>query len=389
MRARRIAIVATLLTGLVAGCEQGGRTQAPITGSFVATIGAGAALDTVAVEHYTLTEDSLTGESVAAYPRAVTRTYAAAFDPNGKIQHIHIVTAPAGGSGEPAMTADFTYGADSVTVDARRDTLTRHYTVADSTRPLPFFEDLFAFWERSVGQAMASNADSTTFGSLAGRQVLPITFRRTSPTTADFGFPDWGTIHAELTPEYRFTALDMTGTTSKYTVKRVPDVDIKAIAAAWGARPQPGQLSPRDTASADVGPAHVVVDYGRPSMRGRQVFGGIVPWGQVWRTGANAATQLITDRDLVVDSTTVPAGTYSLFSLPTETGWTLIINKQHGQWGTEYHPEQDFVRLPLTVTHPAQPVERFTISVAQTGANAGELVFEWEQTKGVVSFRVK
>ncbi|MEJ2186084.1 MAG: DUF2911 domain-containing protein, partial [Gemmatimonadota bacterium] len=202
-------------------------------------------------------------------------------------------------------------------------------------------------------------------------------------------FPGWGTIHARLTSDHELASLDMTGTTSKYTVERVPQLDVPAVASIWAARPQPGQLSPRDTARADIGGAHVVVDYGRPSMRGRKVFGGIVPWGQVWRTGANAATQLITDHDLVVGGTTVPAGTYSLFSLPTETGWTLIINKQHGQWGTEYHADQDLARIPFTVSHPPQPAEHFTITVSPSGADRGELAFEWAQTKGTVAFQVK
>ncbi len=395
MRTWTFTIVITLLTGLTAGCARGGPAQAPATGSFVATIGAGPSLDTVAVERYTLWADSLTGESVVAYPRAMKRTYTASLGPNGRIRHIRIVTSPAGGdtaggAAAPVTTMDFTYGADSVTVDARRDTLSRHYAVAtNGEEPLPFYEDLFVFWERAVGRAMAGSADSTTFGMLAGHQVLPIWFKRLSPTTADFGFPDWGTVRAELNADHQFLALDMDATTNKYLVQRVPDVDVETVADTWGARPQPGQLSPRDTARAEIAGASIIVDYGRPAMRGREVFGGIVPWGQVWRTGANAATQLITDHDLVIGGTTVPAGTYSLFSLPAEDGWTLIINKQHGQWGTQYDPAQDFARIPLTVTHPDEPVERFTITVSPTGARTGELAFEWAQTKGAVAFQVK
>ncbi|MEJ2679486.1 MAG: DUF2911 domain-containing protein [Gemmatimonadota bacterium] len=390
MRARTL-IVAAFVTGLAAGCEGGGPAQSPVTGSFIATIGASNQLDTVAVEHYTLSNDSLMGESVVAYPRAVTRTYTASFGPNGQVQHIHIVTAPVGDSAASHVTtADFVYGPDSVTVDMKRDTLTRHYTVAtNGKQALPFFEDLFAFWEHSVGRAMAGTADTATLDVLAGPQMGPVAFKRTSPTAADFSFPGWGTIHAQLTSDHRLASLDMTGTTSKYTVQRVPQVDVPAVARAWGARPQPGQLSPRDTASADIGQAHVVVDYSRPSMRGREIFGGIVPFGEVWRTGANAATQLITDRDLVIGDTNLPAGTYSLFRLPTDTSWTLIINKQNGQWGTQYDSAQDFARIPMTVTHTDQPVERFTVTVTPNGADGGTLAFEWAQMKGTVPFTVK
>src|SRR5580704_1818688 len=105
-------------------------------------------------------------------------------------------------------------------------------------------------------------------------------------------------------------------------------------------------LSPRDTARATIGKAHVLVDYGRPSKRGRVIFGSLVPYGQVWRTGANAATTFVIDKDLTIGAQTVPAGTYTLYTLPSASNWLLIINKQTGQWGTEYDQSQDLVRIP-------------------------------------------
>ncbi len=363
------------------------RAQTPAAGGFVATIGTGT-LDTVAVEHYTRTPTRLIGSSAVANPRAQIRTYDVSFSPAGRVERIHL-TAGAPGT-PPDLTADYVYSGDSVTVTMHRDTASRRYAVAThGERPLPFFEDLFGFWEVAIGQAAAGQADSATLEALAGRQVLPITVVRRGPGRVDFGFPDWGTVHATLDAGHRFRRLDMTETTNKYTVLPASAVDVEHVAATWAARPQPGQLSPRDTAEAAVGAAHIVVDYGRPSMRGRKVFGGIVPWNAVWRTGANAATQLITDRDLEIGGTLVPAGTYSLFSLPTESGWTLIINSQHGQWGTEYHPEQDLARIPLTVTRLADPVERFTIAVTPADAGAGTLDLAWERTKGSVAVRVK
>ena len=90
-------------------------------------------------------------------------------------------------------------------------------------------------------------------------------------------------------------------------------------------------------------------------MRGRTIFGGLVPYGQVWRTGANAATSFVTTADIVINGVTVPEGRYTLYSIPERASdgsvtWHLIVNKQIGQWGTEYHPEQDLVRIPLTVS---------------------------------------
>jgi hypothetical protein len=287
-------------------------------------------------------------------------------------------------------TTDFSYTGDSVVVQTQRDTLSRRFAVATSgERPLPFFEDLFAFWGIALEGVHSSATDSTTVGMLWGAQAVPVTVRRTGASEEEFGFSGWGMAHATFGTDGHLDHLDMTPTTSKYMVTSVPLVDTKETAAAWGARPQPGVLSPRDTASAEVGRAHVVIDYGRPSARGRTVYGGLIPFDAVWRTGANEATQLITDRDLVIGGTPIPAGTYSLWSEATESDWTLIVNKQHGQWGTEHDAAQDFARIPLTVSKLTEPVEQFTITVAPTGTRAGTLTLAWGDTQGSVSFTVK
>lgn len=364
-----------LACGLATACTGGD------SASFVATLGAS---DTVAVEHYTRSGDTLSGMSATAYPRAAIRTYEVALGADGEVTHVHFT---AGSPGEqPATVADFAYRGDSVIVEVRRDTTTQRYAVdTGGARPLPFFEDLFAFWDLSLARALEGGAD--TIGALAGRNVVSLPFDRTGPATADFTYEEWGTAHATLDGD-RLEGLDMTETTSKYTVRRVPSVDVEGVATAWASRTQPGALSPRDTASAAVGSAQVLVDYGRPSMRGRRVFGGIVPWGEVWRLGANAATQLVTDRDLVLGETTLPAGTYSLWCIPTESAWTLVVNGQHGQWGTQYDESQDVARIPMQVTETAQPVERFTVEVSDAGRGQGTIAFLWEDTRASVPFTV-
>jgi hypothetical protein len=140
---------------------------------------------------------------------------------------------------------------------------------------------------------------------------------------------------------------------------------------------QQAPASPRDTAEMTYANERIYVDYGRPSMRGRTIMGGLVPYGRVWRTGANAATTFVTPRDVRIGETLVPAGTYTLYTLPGEQAWQLIINKQTGQWGTEYDQAQDLARIPMKVERTAAPVEQFTIQlVPGTG-----LVMEWENTR--------
>ena len=144
--------------------------------------------------------------------------------------------------------------------------------------------------------------------------------------------------------------------------------------------------SPRGSAEGTIGPVSVSVDYGRPSRRGRRIFGGLVPFDAVWRTGANAATTLVLGGNAELGGRPLDAGTYTLYSVPARNGWTLVVNGQTGQWGTEYDAGRDVLRVPLAVTRRAAPVDTFTISV-EGGAGEGRLVFAWDTLQGAVAIR--
>jgi Protein of unknown function (DUF2911) len=147
-------------------------------------------------------------------------------------------------------------------------------------------------------------------------------------------------------------------------------------------------LSPQATASVTFADGKTVtINYSAPSMRGRKIFGGLVPYDQVWRTGANAATSLKTDANLTIGGTAVPAGSYTLYTIPSESHWTLIINKQTGQWGTKYTQGEDLARIPMQVTQRPSGLELFTISLDKTGADSATLKLEWENTIASVNVR--
>ena len=131
-----------------------------------------------------------------------------------------------------------------------------------------------------------------------------------------------------------------------------------------------------------------MIDYGRPHKRGREIFGGVVPWDQVWRTGANAATGLTTDADLKVGGTVIPKGSYTLWSLPSKAGAKLIVNSQTGQWGTDYHADKDFARFDLATETLARPVETFTIAI-DPAAGGGVLRLQWDRTQYSLPFSVE
>jgi hypothetical protein len=159
------------------------------------------------------------------------------------------------------------------------------------------------------------------------------------------------------------------------------------IAPAFGVQGrQP--LSPSGTAEFTLDGKKITVNYSRPSMRGRKIYGELVPYDKVWRTGANRATSFVTEADLIVGGVSVPMGSYTLYTIPSTSGWKLIINKQTGQWGTEYNESQDLARIDMKVEPLDQPLEQFTISFAPS-KNGGVMTLEWETTRARVEFSEK
>ena len=156
------------------------------------------------------------------------------------------------------------------------------------------------------------------------------------------------------------------------------------------------RVSPHETVSADLGGGRVMIVYGRPYTKSpkdgsmRKIWGGVVPFDKIWRTGADEATLLITEQPLTIGETTIPAGAYTLFSMPKEDGKSqLIINKEIGQWGTDYDEKQDLARIDLKTETLEEPLDQFTITIKKTGAGTGELKFAWEKGAGTVPLAIK
>jgi hypothetical protein len=167
------------------------------------------------------------------------------------------------------------------------------------------------------------------------------------------------------------------------------------ITALLGASPlmaQQKRVSPHETISAVVDGNRITVVYGRPytkdphSGEPRKIWGGLVPFGQVWRTGADESTLLITQKPILLGDTPIPAGTYTLYTLPEENGSAkLIVNKQTGQWGTQYDEKQDLARIDMKKETLDKPVDQFTMAISRSG----ELKLMWENTGYSVPIKVQ
>lgn len=161
------------------------------------------------------------------------------------------------------------------------------------------------------------------------------------------------------------------------------------FATAWPTLAQQHRASPHETVSADIDGSKVSITYGRPYKKDRKIWGGLVPYGKVWRTGADEATTLKTDKPLVFGSITVPAGTYTLYTLPEESGGAkLIINKKTGQWGTVYDEKQDLARVDLKKEDVSAPVDQFTITISPNSTGGGLMKLAWDNAAYSIPFTV-
>jgi Protein of unknown function (DUF2911) len=166
--------------------------------------------------------------------------------------------------------------------------------------------------------------------------------------------------------------------------------------AVLPAQAQQRRLSPHETISSVVDGNRVTVVYGRPytikpgTTQAREIWGGLVPYGRVWRMGADEATLLITQKPIELGDTTIPAGAYTLFMFPEENGPSkLIISKQIGQWGLQYNESHDLARVDLKKQTLDEPVHQFTMAIQRNPSGGGVLKLMWEKTEFSVPFTVQ
>ncbi len=360
------------------------------SGAFVIRLGS----DTIGVEQFTRTPRQLTSDILLRSPVARLIHYEIQLGAEAQPTHVNAVTTGLNGAPPPN-------GPRALTITFHDDSATQVITWPDSSSTTTFAVPAhvvalpattsYAGLEPMLAHMRRMGTDSLDvsivfFGSPQSYPA-PIALHGDTATVWLFGYPT----RMQVDARGRVQSVNGHETTIKVDVARVPSVPLQALAAAFAARPNGGsmgQLSSRDTVTATVGRAHLWVDYSRPARRGRTIFGGVVPWGAVWRTGANAATQFRTDVDLDVNGVTVPTGMYTLWTLPTRSGTQLIVNKQTGQWGTDYDPKQDLVRIPMTVSPLSSPVEVFTIAV-QPNADTGVMTFRWGSTELSVPVRAQ
>jgi hypothetical protein len=360
---------------------------------FLTTLGR----DTISVENISRQGNTLTSDEVDRFPVVRIRHTVVDLTDNGSIRHlvmdIHTPSEPPG-QRDRKVVADVTgnklhLSKTDSTGTVNRDFSTGGIVVAHVQQMYSLYELYFA---AALKQAAASKLavgkpvqmrqfyidrefDRFPLGDVT---VKPLDSGKIEVTH------DWLSGTGEATMDSAGNMISYTGARTTYDVRvqrlgALPDV--KSIADRWGAKETQGgnvrSLSVRDSVRTQIGNSILTVDYSRPLQRGRTLLGGIIPYDRVWRTGANAATQFTTSAPIRLAGMQIPAGSYTLFTAPHPNGVDLIVNKQTGEWGTEYRSSLNLGMSRITSEVATAPVEAFTISILPGDKRHGTLVLEW------------
>jgi DUF2911 family protein len=370
-------------------------TSPPERYGFVATLGT----DTVSVERISRSATRLVTDGVDRWPFVRRRHTEFDLNPDGTIRRMVMdVHTPNGGTPRERgrrVTADFS--GDKVSISVRDSSGVRDTAFATGGAiTVPHVSMMYSVIELEIAAALrrAAATGLSPGDSVMFRQFYPD--RDVGPSfTLHRGFVhpegggkvelrhDWLAGTGDVTVDSSGRMLTYSGMRSTYKVavaRTTAALDIAAIGdrlAAAERRTGPSQLSVRDIARATIGSATFSVDYSRPLLRGRTLLGNVISYDRVWRTGANAATQFTTSAPIRLAGLPLPAGTYTLWTVPHARGVDLIVNRQTGQWGTEYRRAQDVGTGPMKSATVAPPVEKFTISIEARDARRGTLAMSW------------
>lgn len=376
-----------MATLLGSGAAAAARAQEVERATFLTRLGE----DTLAVERMAVSDRGIEAEVLLRSPEVTFARYRLARGSDGGLEsYTARVWAGVDDAGEPVRTETLECGDGGCAWSLRSARGGREAEVDLPPDAVPFVNLLHWPFETALRERVASGEPLLgEMPMLSGSRVM--TYRVVETAAGELGLrhPSRGVSTVTVSDRGELLTLDGYGTTLALTVERIGDVDLEHLAARFAALGPMGELSGRGEADVEVDGATVVLDWGVPRKRGREIFGTLVAYGEVWRTGANAATHVTFDRDVVVGGTLeVPAGTYTLFTVPREDGATLFFNTRTGINGQSYDPEADLGSVEMRREALDDEVEAFTVGVRDT-PDGGVLELLWDRTAYRVDFEVR
>jgi len=365
------------------------QTNRPISGYLVYLLGK----DTTMVGYYELKGNQYSMEVLATPNVSVTRLKGKLF-PNGEIESAEGQTFRVT-SRDPLLQSSYRLYVrdDSTFIEQQQpgkplaiSRFAGRGVIANGIgTPFRYFLPLW------VNYAPKNVGDSMVTGHLTMGTNKKYIIKRIAKDQLYVGSTVTGMMTLNLDKNGMLKSIDAIGSSWNVTGTVTNKLDLKALTerfaaqeAALGAIP----INQPDSVMALLNNASFKIVYSRPKVRGRTIFGAVVPYDRFWRTGANAATRLVTDHTLVFENKELPAGAYSVWTIPSEKGWTMMFNSQANVWGTEYNPAFDVLRVPMQSEQIPELVEELTIQV-KPARGGGLFNVIWEKTKASVSFLIK
>ncbi|NNF36267.1 MAG: DUF2911 domain-containing protein [Saprospiraceae bacterium] len=358
-------------------------TESSDYSSFVATLGK----DTMVIERIKMMQNEVHAEVLIRTPRTrYSKQHLITGDDDNFISYISETYDPSDLEGDAILVTKMEIEGDSLVIRNKRDTSEQISKIKYDPSIVPWIDMVHWPYQLVTERMVASQEKKADQNMLAGRRARIFEFRSVGEDSVSIKHPSRGTMMARIDGNGAILTHDATQTTRKLIVKRGVDLDIKSLAEYYADKPI-GSLSGAGSSESTVHGATIKLTFGQPARRGRELFGGIVPWNERWRTGANRATHITTDKDLKIGDLDMPAGEYTLFTIPAPDGGTLIINKQTGQNGRSYDEARDLGRVPMKLVENSESIELFTIDAIERGED-GVLQLKWGETIFEVEFQV-
>ena len=393
----RIALVAICCTAFAACADPAPTQEEIVTGpdsaAFVTRLGN----DTLVVERFVRSADRMEADVILRSPRTVRTTYLVEFTPEGAISRMESESTRPGDDAFGTRRQVIERMGDSLQVTATTSEGEQVRMAAAPDATLPFIDMVHWPFEVALMRAHMAEGESAVQPLLTGSRTSEFPVAKVGYDSMTITHPSRGTMRVHIDDYGRLVALDAGATTRKLLVERKQwEQPMDELASQWAALDASGQgvgdLSGRGAADVMVKGANIVLDYGTPVKRGRDIWGALVPYGELWRTGANRATHFSTSRVLTLgtgaDTLHLPAGEYTLFSVPEADGGELIVNSQTGQNGNSYNADNDFGRVRMQARDLPEVVEVFTIRADEEG-DGGVLRLQWDRKELVVPFTVR
>lgn len=358
-------------------------------GSLTYTLGP----DTTATGNFELNGNEFVLTIVSMSPNVNVSKLKGTFFPDGQLMHLEGLNyEPAKGQDSLIYAYKLNYTRDTTFIETKSAARSgiRKYPVkimeanAFGGDVLVFMPALLAhFAPKRVG-------DSVLSSHIVFNSARKFMIKKTGNQKLQLGSAVMGMFTILLDKNGSIQGVDGIGTSFNIKGKAGAYLNIDSVIAAnvnhQRLHPRLAVINKPDSVKATINGADIKIEYSRPSVRGRVIFGEVVPWNRIWRTGADAATKIVLSKPFYFNGKELPAGAYSIFTIPTPTGFTLIFNKQANIWGTEHNADYDFLKIPMQTQTLNRPVELLTFEIVAAGSNGGAISFCWDKLKASVGF---